>query len=232
LNEPPEPNRRTEPIWVDPYADVRFEDLPDNSPGPAARYEAREAVELAFIAALQHLPPRQRAALVLRDVLGFRTTEVARCWTRARPRSRARCIYIGTTSKTLAPAVRLGWIGAPAEVVDAAADVELQGSGGFTGLNGRVFARLLASGSYERHVHRCRRDYRRRRDSLVEAISAELPDSRVLGIAGGFHLTLQLLPGTDADRAADGAGFEGIGIRSLSYYAATSIKQEPGLVIG
>jgi RNA polymerase sigma-70 factor (TIGR02960 family) len=77
MNEPPEPTRRTEPIWLEPYPDVLLEDLPDRSPGPAARYEARESTELAFIVALQHLPPRQRAALVLRDVLGFRTAEVA-----------------------------------------------------------------------------------------------------------------------------------------------------------
>jgi RNA polymerase sigma-70 factor, ECF subfamily len=75
--EAPEPTRRTEPIWLEPYPDVLLEDLPDRSPGPAARYEARESIELAFIVALQNLPPRQRAVLVLRDVLGFRTAEVA-----------------------------------------------------------------------------------------------------------------------------------------------------------
>ncbi|MGH2450243.1 MAG: sigma-70 family RNA polymerase sigma factor [Candidatus Limnocylindria bacterium] len=75
--EPPGPARRSEPLWLEPYPDVLLEDIPDRSPGPEARYEAREAVELAFIGALQNLPPRQRAALVLRDVLGFRTADVA-----------------------------------------------------------------------------------------------------------------------------------------------------------
>jgi RNA polymerase sigma-70 factor (TIGR02960 family) len=73
----PEPTRRAEPIWLEPYPDVLLEDIPDRSAGPATRYEARESIELSFIVALQHLPPRQRAALVLRDVLGFRTAEVA-----------------------------------------------------------------------------------------------------------------------------------------------------------
>jgi RNA polymerase sigma-70 factor (TIGR02960 family) len=77
MNELPEPTRRTEPIWLQPYPDVLLDDLPDRAPGPEARYEARESIELAFIVALQHLPPRQRVALVLRDVLGFRTAEVA-----------------------------------------------------------------------------------------------------------------------------------------------------------
>jgi RNA polymerase sigma-70 factor (TIGR02960 family) len=77
MNEPPEPTRRREPVWLEPYPDFLLEDLPDRSPGPAARYEAREATELAFIVALQRLRPSQRAALVLRDVLGFRTAEVA-----------------------------------------------------------------------------------------------------------------------------------------------------------
>ena len=143
-----------------------------------------------------------------------------------------RTVYVGTTSKTLAPAVRLGWIAAPAEVTSALAGAQLEGSGGFTGLNGHVFARLLLSGCYERHIQRCRRDYRRRRDALVEAISAELPQLRVLGIAGGLHLTLQLPPGCDADRVAETARSEGIDIRPLSYYAHSPIEQEPGLVMG
>jgi RNA polymerase sigma-70 factor (TIGR02960 family) len=75
--EPPEPTRLSEPVWLEPYPDVLLEDLVDSAPGPHARYETRETVGLAFVTALQHLPPRQRAVLVLRDVLGFGGAEVA-----------------------------------------------------------------------------------------------------------------------------------------------------------
>jgi RNA polymerase sigma-70 factor (TIGR02960 family) len=70
----PPPTRYIEPSWLEPYPDSA---LPDPAPGPEARYEQREATQLAFVAGLQQLPERQRAALVLRDVLGFRTEEVA-----------------------------------------------------------------------------------------------------------------------------------------------------------
>jgi RNA polymerase sigma-70 factor (ECF subfamily) len=75
--EPPEPSRMAEPIWLEPYPDSLLDGVSDAAAGPDARYEKREAVGVAFMAALQLLPPRQRAALVLRDVLGFRSAEVA-----------------------------------------------------------------------------------------------------------------------------------------------------------
>ena len=75
--EPPEPTRYGEVLWLEPYPDALLEGLPDAAPGPDARYEAHETVALAFVTALQRLPPRQRAALVLRDVLGYRAAEVA-----------------------------------------------------------------------------------------------------------------------------------------------------------
>jgi RNA polymerase sigma-70 factor (TIGR02960 family) len=75
--QPPEPTRLGEVTWLEPYPDVLLEGLADREPGPAARYEAREAISLAFITTVQRLPPRQRAVLILRDVLGFAASEAA-----------------------------------------------------------------------------------------------------------------------------------------------------------
>ena len=75
--DPPEPTRRSETSWLQPYPDLLLDQIPDGGPRPEARYQSRESVELAFMAALQQLPPRQIATLVLRDVLGFSTAEVA-----------------------------------------------------------------------------------------------------------------------------------------------------------
>ena len=73
----PTPSRVGEVIWLQPYPDMLLEGLPDATPGPEARYEASETISLAFVTALQTLPPRQRAVLILRDVLGFPTSQVA-----------------------------------------------------------------------------------------------------------------------------------------------------------
>ena len=68
----------TEIAWLEPYPDTAHDGLADTAPGPEARFEMSEAVQLAFVAAIQHLPPRQRAVLLLCDVLGWSATETAR----------------------------------------------------------------------------------------------------------------------------------------------------------
>jgi RNA polymerase sigma-70 factor (TIGR02960 family) len=73
----PEPTRWNEPSWLEPYADALLDGVADEAPGPETRYETKEAIALAFVVGLQHLPPQQRAVLVLRDVLGYRAGEVA-----------------------------------------------------------------------------------------------------------------------------------------------------------
>jgi RNA polymerase sigma-70 factor (TIGR02960 family) len=74
---PPEPTRLGEVVWLEPYPGLLLDELPDSAASPEARYEAREAISLAFVTALQLLPPRQRAVLILRDVLDFPASEVA-----------------------------------------------------------------------------------------------------------------------------------------------------------
>jgi RNA polymerase sigma-70 factor (ECF subfamily) len=109
----PEPTRVGEVVWLEPYPDILLDGLPDDRPGTEARYEARESVSLAFIVVLQLLPPRQRVALVLRDVLGYRASEVAEMTeaTEASVESalkRARVALhdrlVGTTDRELPPA--------------------------------------------------------------------------------------------------------------------------------
>ncbi|WP_369244927.1 sigma-70 family RNA polymerase sigma factor [Streptomyces sp. R41] len=73
----PEPTRLGEVPWLQPYPDALLEGLPDQAPGPEARYESREAISLAFVTSVQLLPPNQRAVLLLRDVLGYRAKETA-----------------------------------------------------------------------------------------------------------------------------------------------------------
>jgi RNA polymerase sigma-70 factor (ECF subfamily) len=75
--EPPVPTPRAEPVWLQPFPGSLLEGAIDVPPGPEARYEQSEAISLAFVTALQLLPPRQLAVLILRDVLGFRASEVA-----------------------------------------------------------------------------------------------------------------------------------------------------------
>jgi RNA polymerase sigma-70 factor (ECF subfamily) len=77
VDQPPDGAPATEIAWLEPYPDAALEGIADDAPGPDARYEMHESVQLAFIAAIQYLPARQRAVLLLRDVLGWSATETA-----------------------------------------------------------------------------------------------------------------------------------------------------------
>jgi RNA polymerase sigma-70 factor (ECF subfamily) len=91
-NDTAEPPRVSEVTWLEPYPDLLLDGITDQQPGPEARYEAAEAISLAFVTALQVLPPRQRAALILCDVLGYRAGEAA--------------AMLGTTYGAIASALR------------------------------------------------------------------------------------------------------------------------------
>jgi len=74
---PPEPTRLGDVVWLEPYPDALLDGASNGPPGPEARYEQTESMSLAFVTALQVLPPRQRAVLILREVLGYHADEVA-----------------------------------------------------------------------------------------------------------------------------------------------------------
>ena len=121
-----------------------------------------------------------------------------------------RVIYGGSTSKTLAPALRLGWIVAPADIADHIASEKKQDDHGGPALEQLALAELITSGELDRHVRRTRPIYRHRRDALVSAISRHFPIAAVGGIAAGLHLTAHLPPDMSDVVLAERAAHRGI----------------------
>jgi RNA polymerase sigma-70 factor (TIGR02960 family) len=110
--QPPRPTRLNEVTWLDPYPDLLLDELIDPAPGPEAQLVAKETISLAFVTALQLLPPRQRVVLILRDVLDFPAREVAamsgatqESVTSALKRARATMSRATATASTTPPAV-------------------------------------------------------------------------------------------------------------------------------
>jgi GntR family transcriptional regulator/MocR family aminotransferase len=143
-----------------------------------------------------------------------------------------RVVYLGTASKTLAPALRIGWLVAPPELAQAVAKERWAVDSGGAAIGARTYARLLASGEIDRHLRRTRRDYRDRRDRLVAALEERLPECRVTGVAAGLHLLLRLPPGTDEAAVVSRLAEDRIRIRGLTGYRLAPVHDEPALVIG
>jgi GntR family transcriptional regulator/MocR family aminotransferase len=103
-----------------------------------------------------------------------------------------RIVYAGSVSKTLAPALRLGWLVVPAHLVDAVTDEKDLADCGTARIEQQAFASFLSRGELDRHLRRMRTDYRRRRDLLVDALAEALPEATIRGIAAGLHATVEL----------------------------------------
>ncbi|MBC6451124.1 MocR-like pyridoxine biosynthesis transcription factor PdxR [Actinokineospora xionganensis] len=143
-----------------------------------------------------------------------------------------RVAYVGSVSKVLAPAIRLGWLVAPTALRDRLVDRKRLSDLGCSPIAQAAFTHLLRSGGYDRHLRRTRQLYRQRRDALLGAVSAELPGWRPHGVAAGLHLVLRLPDGTD-DTALQGKLADiGINAPALSGYLVEREAPFPGLVVG
>ena len=143
-----------------------------------------------------------------------------------------RVAYTGCVSKTLTPALRLGWIVAPLWLVDDVVREKLFDDMGTTMLEQLALARFIDAGGLTRHLRRVRPIYRRRRDAALEAISTSLPGAVPTGIAAGLHVYVQLPIWCDELSLIEAAGKRGLLIEGASWHWAEPHSAPPALVLG
>ncbi|MGW4894345.1 MocR-like pyridoxine biosynthesis transcription factor PdxR [Kitasatospora sp. NPDC004240] len=147
-----------------------------------------------------------------------------------------RVVYAGTAAKSLAPGLRLAWLALPDELVEPVAELKRLADTQSGVLDQLTLAELITSGTYDRHVRRCRLHYRRRRDRLVTALAERAPHVRVTGIAAGMHAVLELppdsLPEPELLERAEAAGLALNGLAWCLADPALARDAAPGLVIG
>ncbi|GLF95683.1 MocR-like pyridoxine biosynthesis transcription factor PdxR [Streptomyces yaizuensis] len=145
-----------------------------------------------------------------------------------------RVAYTGSVSKSLAPGLRLGWLLVPGGLMEEVVERKRTLDMGNPALDQALLADFIGGGGYDRHLRRCQRAYRERRDTLVGALAAEFPGARVSGIAAGLHVIVGLPERYGPqERFAAGAARAGVTVGWLSAHALVPVR-EPGvrLVLG
>ncbi|PKV87018.1 PLP-dependent aminotransferase family protein [Streptomyces sp. TLI_146] len=144
-----------------------------------------------------------------------------------------RVVYIGSVSKSLSPAVRLGWMVLPEQLVDPVLAAKGRREAWASVLDQLTLADLIESGAYDRHVRRMRQRYRGRRDQLLAALDEHAPHITAAGIAAGLHAVLRLPPGTER-AVLKAAAWQGIALDGLAAYRHpdATMPGQDGLVVG
>jgi GntR family transcriptional regulator/MocR family aminotransferase len=143
-----------------------------------------------------------------------------------------RVALIGTVSKSLAPALRLGWVVCPHRMLDAAMEDKRLSDRGSPTLEQLALARLIESGRYDRHLRRMREVYGRRRDRLVATLAEYAPHVALHGLAAGFHAVASLRPDADEAAVVEAARARSIGLYGMSQYRPGPSSGPPQIVLG
>ncbi|MFB7305658.1 PLP-dependent aminotransferase family protein [Streptomyces sp. NPDC056192] len=144
-----------------------------------------------------------------------------------------RVVHLGSVSKSLSPAIRLGWMVLPEHLVGAVLAAKGEREAWASVLDQLTLADFIESGHYDRHIRRMRQRYRHRRDQLVAALAAHAPHIAPTGIAAGLHAVLRLPPGTERS-TVKAAAWQGLGLDPLADFRhpAATMPAEDGLVVG
>jgi GntR family transcriptional regulator/MocR family aminotransferase len=132
-----------------------------------------------------------------------------------------RVVALGSVSKTLAPALRIGWVFTPPKFRDAIVDEMYFGSRGVPQIDQVALARLIGTGRFDRHLRRMRNAYRQRRDALVLAVADYMPGVTIAGLEAGHHALLRLPAGVAEERVVADARPAGIAVQGLGAYRVT-----------
>lgn len=141
-------------------------------------------------------------------------------------------VSIGTVSKSLAPALRLGWAVLPASLAGPVAAVKQVVDRGSPTLDQLALAALIESGRYDRHLRRMRAEYCTRREALIASLAEHASQLRLTGLAAGFHAVAHLPAGAQEERIVALARAKGVGLHGMSRYRSTHAVTPAQLVMG
>ncbi|CDO29117.1 MocR-like pyridoxine biosynthesis transcription factor PdxR [Mycolicibacterium porcinum] len=143
-----------------------------------------------------------------------------------------RVVYLGSTSKTLAPGLRIGWMVVPAHLIDRVRTAKSLADTGSSVMDQIAFSQFLTSGGYDRHLRQMRRRYPARREALLAALARHLPQAEVLGAAAGVHLTVRFPAGFPIEELIRRATAARIRLEPLGPCYADAGNAPPGLILG